>query len=184
MNANLRSHIERKVSYVSGDAVSVTATGQVISATGNIARGDGAVNNMTGNLLTPTRWRLRFTFSTAQAFSTVRILVFQWLDSSIPTASDLLQLTGDARAPHSPLLWINIHKIRVLRDFVTALVPRSTGGSDATYHEIDMPGMSPLQFSSTLSPQMNGLYMLLISDDIIGTAPQLTYTSELVFTDA
>lgn len=184
VSANLRNTIETKVTLVSGDAVSVTATGTVVSATTNLVRGD-TYNTLTGNLLKPTQWICRFTWSTAQSFSTVRALFFQWKDSTTPTASGLLEYTGDARAPHSPLLWTNIHKIHVLKDVVVALKPRVASGYDAKYFEVTMPGMAQLQFAgSSMALQMNGLYILLITDDIIGTAPQFTYASELRFTDA
>lgn len=185
VNASLRNTIEPKVTFLTTDALSVTATGQIVSAIGQISRGDGPINNMTGNLVKPLQWTLRFTYSTAQVFSTVRLLMFQWLDASIPTPAGILQYVGDARAPHSPLLWTNIHKIRKLNDFVRALKPRVASGYDAKYKELNAPGMATVQFSSTsMDVQMNGLYVLLISDDIIGTAPAITMVSEVRFTDA
>lgn len=184
IQSNLRATLEKKVSYVSGDAVSVTATGTMVSAFTNLSRGDG-YNQLTGNLLKPISWVVRYTWSTSQTFSTVRALFFQWLDASVPTPAGILTYTGDARAPNSPLLWTNIHKIRVLKDQIVALKPRADAGYDAKHYEISMPGMATVQFdSTTVTAQMNGLYLLLITDDIIGTAPQLTYASEVRFTDA
>lgn len=184
IQSNLQRVIENKVSYVSGDAVSVTATGTIVSGFTNLSRGDG-YNQLTGNLAKPSKWTLRYTWSTAQTFSTVRLLAFQWLDAAVPTPSGILTYTGDARAPNSSLLWTNIHKIRVLHDQIVALKPRADAGFDAKQYTVNLPGMATVQFdSTTVSQQMNGLYILLISDDIIGTAPQLTYVSELRFTDA
>lgn len=181
----LASQIEEKVTFVSGDAVSVTASGQVVSLTGNLARGDGAINNVTGNKLQPKRLRMRFTYSTAQVFSTVRMLLFQWQDAAVPVPNGILQYIGDARAPASPILWTNHTKVIVKADVVKALEPKATGGSDACYFDVDIRRFAPIMLdSSTLNPQMNGLYFLIISDDIIGTAPQFTYTTELVYTDA
>lgn len=181
----LASQIEEKVTFVSGDAVSVTASGQVVSLTGNLVRGDGAINNVTGNKLQPKRARLRFTYSTAQTFSTVRMLFFQWRDAAVPVPNGVLQYIGDARAPASPILWTNHTKVIVKADVVKALEPKATGGSDAHYFDVDIRRFAPIMLDSTsLNPQMNGLYFLIISDDIIGTAPQFTYTTELIYTDA
>lgn len=128
---------------------------------------------------------MRFTYSTAQAFSTVRLMMFRWLDASVPTPSGLLANTGDARAPHSPLFWTNVHKIKVVHDWILALKPRVASGYDAHFDVLTAGGFPAIQFANgTIDIQLNGLYVLLISDDIIGTAPQCTFVSELIFTDA
>lgn len=181
----LESQIEEKVTFVSGDALSVTATGQVFSLTTNLLRGDGAINNVTGNKLIPKRVRMRFTYSTNQTFSTVRLMLFQWKDASVPTPAGILQYTGDARAPASPIYWSNHTKIVIKADVIKALEPKATGGSDACYFDVDVRRFAPILLDSlSLNPQMNGIYALIISDDIIGTAPQITYTAETIYTDA
>lgn len=111
--------------------------------------------------------------------------MFRWLDASIPAPAGLLAFLGDARAPHSPYLWTNIHKIKVVHDWMMALKPRVASGYDAHFDVLTAGGFPAVQFANgTTDIQLNGLYVLVISDDIIGTAPQLTFVSELIYTDA
>lgn len=181
------NEIEDKVTYVSGDAAGVSNSGTVISLTTNLTRADIAVNGFTGNLLKPTLLKCKYTWSSDQAFSSCRFLAFQFLDSATPVTSGLLQFVTGALPPHSPILWTNIHKIKVLYDHTHTLKLRNTTGTDAKSFEFTIPGerMSTLQFASgTLQPQMNGLYVLAITDDSIVSYPGLTYVTELRYTDA
>lgn len=186
VNSSLRANIEEKVSYVTGNAVSVPYTGVMVSAVGNIARGDGSIDAFTGNLIKPKSLRVRYTWSTDQTYSTCRVLIFRWLDASTPTTSGIFMWSNDARIAYSPLFWTNRRKIKVMYDQAVTLYPHYSGGTAAKYFDTGLIGGWPdIQFASgTTAVQMNGIYIAFVTDDILGTAPQLTYTTELIYTDA
>jgi len=181
----LNSTIEDKVTFVTSLGIGVDYSGTIVSFTNNLTRADVAVDGFTGNLIRPKRGSIDFTWSSDQAFSNVRCLVFQWLDASVPSPTGILQFTGSVRAPHSPLFWTNVHKIRVLYNHVHALKLRNTSGTDAKHFRAEFRGMETIQFASgSTTPQMGGIYALFITDDAAVTYPQITYVTELVFSDA
>ncbi len=121
----------------------------------------------------------------------MRILFFRWLDASTPAQSGLLTYTCVVNAPHSPIYWVNARKIKILHDEVVALKPRAAAGSfDNKIVEFKLklenrcpPIQLPLSGAGA-APQMNGLYLLFISDDAIVSFPQIVYATELQYTDA
>lgn len=183
----VQEEIEDKVTYVTTDALGVSNTGQVVNLQTNLVRADVAVNGFTGNLIKPTNLRCRYVWSTDQTFSSVRLLVFQWKDASIPSLSGILQYAGVTLSPLSPLLWSNIHKIKVLYDKTHTLKLRNTTGFDAKYFEFNIPGdrMETIQFASgTTLVQMNGIFMIAVSDDSVVSYPSLGLIAELTYSDA
>jgi hypothetical protein len=180
----LRNIIESKVCYFETSG-GISYNGSMFSAVANIVRGDGAINQFAGRLIKPTSFRVKFTWSTDQVYNTVRLMVFQWLDASAPTPSGILQSVGSVSAPHSPLNFTNIQKIRVLYDRSYALKVRNTVGLDAKFFDTGFLNPSPIQFNTgSVLQQQYGLYMLAISDDALIAFPNLSLESELLFTDA
>lgn len=185
IKANNKLMIEPKVTHLTQNG-GVDAFGSIFNLTSNLTRGDGAVDQFTGNLLRPSMLRIIGTWSTGQTHNTCRVIVFQWLDASLPTAAGIINVTGSPLAPFSPLLWANVHKIHVLYDEVTTLFPVAGSFSAASFNcrlmncfkTIEMPtGASPV-------PQMAGLYILAVDDDLVPAFPQLVFQAELRFTDA
>lgn len=182
--SEMKTIVEDKVTYTH-DTATVDWNGGIYNISMNLARGDNAIDNFTGNLVKPVSVRIRAEWSTNQIFTTCRILVFQWKDDLVPVPAGILQNTGNVRAPLSSLFWTNVHKISVLADELITLFPVA-GSYAATTVDIHIQkAMKTIQFQSTSSQQqMNGLYMLVISDDIVPTYPQFSFWTEFIFNDA
>ena len=186
LNSALRRNIETKVTYVTSPGFGVSLTSTIVSATTNMSRADQGVDGFTGNIIHPTAFRIRGSISTDQTFSTVRVLSFQFADASTPTMSTVLSQATDVRALHSPILWSNIHKIRVLYDETFALKPGTSGAYDNLIFDSGyIGGLRDIEFASaSTSVQMNGIFTLFVSDDSVVSYPQCVYVTELLYTDA
>jgi hypothetical protein len=183
IRSTIEQDIEKKVTYTRQQG-SVDFVGIVLDLTAGLTRGDGAIDEFTGNTLRPEHLRILASWSTGQSFTSARIIVFQWADSSVPVAAGILQYTGASNAPFSPLYWNNVPLIHVLYDELTTLFPVA-GSFAATNLVINIEGMSNIFYpTGSTIPQKNGLYMCAISDDGVIAYPQFTFISELRFTDA
>ena len=180
----LAKNIEAKVTYTTQQG-GIDYNGSVFNMTSAIARSDNANDGFTGNLILPKCLTIRWAVSTNQTFSRMRLLVFQWKDASSPVPGGILNTIGSAIAPHSPLLLSNKHKVHVLHDEIISLFPVA-GSYAVVTGVIQCTGsLARVQFAtgSTLI-QMNGLFLLAISDDGAPVYPQLDFISELCYTDA
>jgi len=156
--------------------------------TANLVRGDASVDNCTGTLIRPKSLYcdIVWSMSAAANYNTVRVLIFQWKDASSPLPTGVLQTAGPL-APQSMLSWVNFRKIHVLRDQVIELYDH--GGGVCSEHfqhktNLDLPPIQlPLSGAGAV-PQMNGIYMLLISDDALAPIPVADVYTALMFTDA
>ncbi len=189
INAALKANIETKHCILSGNT-GISYNGTVVSVTANLVRGDSSVNEATGTLIRPKWFRFSANLSTDQTFSTMRIMLFRWRDASTPAPSGVINFTGTVNAPHGPIYWVNNRKIVILHDEVVALKPRAAAGSfdnKVVHFERGLGDCPVIQLplsGAGASPQMDGLYLLFVSDDAIVTFPQIVYATELRYTDA
>lgn len=182
--------IETKVTHVNFPTASVTYGGTMHNLQSSLSKSDTAFG-FTGNLVKPKSLRIRGLVSTAQTFNGFRLMIFRWKDSSLPLPSGILDQTSTIYAPYSAPFWVNVHKIEVLHDELVALKVRNNVGEDAHSFDIkinfgdNVPVIQmPDATGPSLTPQMNGLYMLVISDDAVPNYPTFVARSELRFTDA
>lgn len=119
------------------------------------------------------------------------MILFRWKDASTPLPTGLLDQVSTAYAPLSAPYWVNVHKMEILYDRLIALKVRNTVGFDNvtfvhTHHfALDDPSIQlPDSAGPGMVAQMNGLYILFISDDAIATLPTVYCRTELRFTDA
>lgn len=167
----------------------VSANGTVISLTNALTQGDAAIDNYTGYRIKPVRLQLNCSISTDQTFSTVRLMVFRWKDSATPAPSGVLDAIGGGWAPHSHVFAANIGKVVPISDHMLTLKPRVASGYDNQGFNIDLdlsnqPVIYLPQGTSGATPQLNGLYVIMASDDLIANFPAYVWRSRLTFTDA
>lgn len=184
IRANTAEVVEKKVVYTTQNG-GIDITGSVFSLTAGISHGDGAIGQFAGNIVKPVHLKINVEWSTNQQFTTARLIVFQWADSTVPASTGILQYTGSVIAPLSPLYWANVPLIHVLYDELTSLFPVA-GSYAATNLVVNVSKMKKIWMngSGAPSPQKNGLYVIAITDDSVATYPQLKFISELRFTDA
>lgn len=184
IRANNNMIVETKVTYTTQQG-GIDYNGSIYNMAGAWTRGDGAVDQYTGNLVKPKQLTIRGTWSTTQSHSALRLVVFQWADSTIPAPSGILNYIGGVLAPESGLYWTNVHKIHVLYDEKTVLFPVAGSTAAGQFFCNITAGFKPIQVAVTSNlPQMNGLFVVAVSDDAIPAYPQLYFVSELRFTDA
>jgi len=188
VNSALEANLEHKLCNYSG-ASSVNASGTILCVTANLVRGDASVNECTGILIKPKQLEIRLAWSQSGAgfFNTVRAIVFRWHDASTPTGAGILQTTASAFAPLSTISWVNHRKITILDDRMVSLYDRGAAiALKQTVMNVS-PGKAPIQLplsGAGAVPQMDGLYLLLISDDSFGTIPVCDVYMALKYTDA
>lgn len=182
--------IETKVTHLNMPTSSVTYSGTIHNLLGSLAKGDTAFS-FTGNLVKPKSLRIRGLVSTAQTYNGFRLMIFRWKDSSLPAPSGILDQMTTIYAPYSAPFWANVHKIEILHDELIALKVRNTVGEDAHSFDVkinfgdNVPIVQmPDSTGPSLTPQMNGLYLLVVSDDAVPNYPTFVARSELRFTDA
>ncbi len=189
ISAALRANIETKHVINSGSG-GISWNGSIVSVTANLVRGDSSINECTGTLIKPLHFKFSANLYTDQTYSTLRVMLFRWKDASTPAPSGVINNTGSIQGPHGPVYWVNNRKIVVLHDEVVALCPRAAAGSfdnKIVKFERNLGDCPVIQLPASgagVTPQMDGLYLLFISDDSIVTYPGLAWASELRFTDA
>lgn len=155
----------------------VDYTGQSFSLLQNLSRGDNPVNQFQGGRIDPKY--LRFRWNAIQTHNTqttgqLRMIIFQWFDSTVPAPSGLLQTLD----PRSTLFWDNRPNIQVLYDNYMIAQAQTSPANDYVFFDpkgkqntvyIKGKKLSPVEFprSSTI-PHRGDLRCLLISDDTVG----------------
>lgn len=169
----------------------VSATGNVVSLFTNLVRGDSGFNEVSGNSLVVNGVTVKYSCTTDQEYNHVRVMIFQWLDSSIPVMSGILQSTATGLAPFSGKFVTNSQSIRVLHDSTFTVAP--SAGGDTTvlgngFHDrsVYIPGrkLAKVKFNATTNAIQHGnIFIMFVSDDILTSYPQLTWYSRISFTD-
>jgi len=175
-----------------------TEVGGCTNLTQVLARGQGGLNNFIGNTITPKLLEIRYTiahcttttFAPADIYNTWRIIVFQWMDESIPTSLDVVQYTGQF-CTHSPLAIESRKHLRILGEHnkVTWIANSDNGNnSTGTCHQgkFKIPGskMRQLQFAINSNTCINGnLYLFVASDSGFSPHPSIIASARLTFYD-
>lgn len=192
----LRANNDLMVADQNGGYANCTDAGSIVSAFNSLIRGDNGINNFSGNQLIPTSFRMKFSLqipTLAAAFnSVIRVMVVQWWDASVPTATGLLQSVGTTNSTLSPPSITNKDQMTVLHDRLYDINPPSGNGTATgpviQSHSIYVPGkrLKRTKFNATSTAiQDGGIYMLFISQTAAAGAnfPQFSYFSRVTYTD-
>lgn len=169
----------------------VSSTGTIVNLLNSANRGLNGLNGYSGNTINPAGLRLKYYWSTDQVHNSVRVLLFQWFDATVPVLSGILQSITTGQATISPMSTTNLQYIKVLYDGHHLIAPTaadggSVFGSGTAHADVYIPGkrLKQIKYNSTSNVVQDGcLYMLLLSDDSVLNFPQCTYYSRLTFTD-
>lgn len=172
-------------------AVGVSSTGAVYGLLNTLVRGHAGLNNFDGNIIRPQAITFKYYWNTDQAFNTVRVLIVQWNDVTIPTPGSILQAIGTGLGTISPVNINNKSFMKVLYDKTHILAPTAGDASTAygegvVYDQVYIPGkrMKPIRYNATSNTVVTGnLYLLQISDDSIATFPTIHWYSRVTFSD-
>lgn len=191
--SEVRKEIRKKADWLYTDVSGsggVSTTGTIVSLLSSATRGTNGINGFSGNVINPQGLRIKYYWSSDQSFNSVRVLVFQWFDATVPTLSGILQASSTGLATISPILVTNTQYLKVLYDGHHMLAPTAGDaavvGQGVASADIYIPGrrLKQIKYNASSNFVQDGcLYMVLVSDDSIVNFPQCTYYSRLTFTD-
>jgi len=172
-------------------SVDMTATGEVLSLFVNMTRGTLGYNNFVGNTLNIRGITVKYYCRTNQIYNACRVLIFQWMDPSIPAVNGVLQNISSGIGPISNILATNRENIRVLYDkhFVmapTAATDTTTLGYGTFSDSVYIPGSRCQKVkanTNSTTAQHGNICMLLISDDNVLSFPVINYYTRVTFYD-
>lgn len=172
---------------VSATASPVPATGTVVSATVNLARGSAGLNNFEGNTLFPTSFEGKYQIVSTEPNAFLRVMVVQWFDSSIPTPTGILQSVATGFGTMSPVSATNRTVMRVLYDVTHTLqnpdISPAVALAKGRFY-IPASKLRPLRINPTATAlQDGGIYILYVSDDTTSTYPNVAFFNRISFTD-
>jgi hypothetical protein len=167
---------------------SVSNTGTMASLTNSLIRGTDYLNQFEGGRILPEGIQIRYEWTmgslagVGDGTNVCRVIIFQWMDSIVPTVAGILQTVN----PLSAVLLTNRSNIIVLHDRLVSLKQYAPNGNDAQCVQAYVKGkrMVPMEFpSGAVIPQKGGLYALFLSDSTVAPAPNLDFYFRVTFTD-
>lgn len=162
-------------------STTVSDAGAVVSLLGNLTRGDNYIDNFEGGRITPASLEFRVSGTPGDATNVLRVILFQWFDSTTPAAAGVLQLTG-AYGVFSPKYLSNRDNINVLADRTWTMDTYNPVFFERIY--IKGKKMTNVEFpTGAVTAQKGGIYCLMISDSAAATHPSLDWASRVTFID-
>lgn len=172
---------EYKVTDVIQGAISATAAGQVFDLMVNLSSGTGPINQFVGGKIQPVGIQFRYCWQLGDPTNVVRVIIFQWMDSTFPTTAGILASLNAL----APVQLDNRENINILKDEILFLSDTGAGvcnGGGKIY--IPAKRMIPCQFNrSTGAWQKGRLFCLAISDSAVLPSPTITFFHRLTFLD-
>lgn len=165
---------------VNGQAVSTS--GYLISLLANLTPGNGYTNNFLGQKINPVGIKINWEVICGDTTNLMRIVLFQWFDSTAPLAASVLQNNC-----LSPVLIDNRENTKVLRDELVSLaLPSNTGGAVASGSiYVKSKRIQQAYYNANANTWQKGnLYLLFISDSVVLPNPSISYYSRVTFLDA
>lgn len=185
VNRVLKAKADYKHTTVIHNANTISASGTVYDLLASLSRGDNPVNQYNGSMIRAKSIRIRGVVSSVDAYNVFRIIIFQWFDAGVPTPAGLINSTTSANAPYGTTFWTNKYSKKVLRDDTILCDPTGMGVQQLLDYYVSASKIRQTYFptATDIPAQKNGLFMLVVSDSTTINHPQLTFTSEIVYTD-
>lgn len=191
---------KRDVEYKATDQASqaaVSNAGTIVNLTGNLVRGDSFLNNFQGAKIVPIGIQFKWFMIGSQSnialpadnTNGMRIIVFQWFDTTPPGLSNILENTTYIQ--NSAIQINSRDKIRVLMDTSRTTYVSAFDSADNTVSTcfsgkkyIKGSRMQPIYFQATNDAAISGnIYCLLISDSSVIPHPGIAFYSRITFVD-
>lgn len=153
------------------------------SAGTSITSGTGP-NQYVGTVIRPTYLMIRFQIGAADPTNMLRIIVLQDIAGGVPTVPNVLQSTGNIRAPLSALDTRFDNTYRVIADRTFSLDTTTTVQRVGKI-KIGMRQLRPMHFLNGLGTlEKAGIYILAVSDSGVSAHPTLQLYWRLHYKDA
>lgn len=142
------------------------------------------LNQYVGTVMRPTYLMIRWQMAPADPTNMLRILVIQDLAGGIPTVPNVLQSTGNVRAPLSALDTRFDNTYRVIADRTFSL-DTTTAVQRVGKIKIGMRQLRPVHFLDAIGTlEKAGIYILAVSDSGVAAHPTLQLYWRLHYKDA
>lgn len=158
----------------------IPSTGQVDALTSGIAQGDTAITRE-GDQITLKSIFLRFEIIHGDSTNIFRIILFRWMEATVPSISSVLESNVTAGYPLSPLLRNANHRIQVLYDNLFA---QSTNTNANIVEKVYVnKNLGNCEWQQTGSVESGQVYLLMVSDSGGAPNPTIKYYSRVTYTD-
>lgn len=169
----------------------INHNGTVFSLLSTLSRGDNSLNNFRGDTITPLSLKMRYTLLANDQPQNMRVIIFQWFQSSTPTPAGLLDtpnsFLGTALAPFSDKQFDNRKTYKILYDKFHNLTNTGAGDNNISHGvEVYIPSVAfqPIEFVyNSGAPQKGGLYVCAVSDSSAPTHPSFFYVCSIIASD-
>lgn len=171
-----------KITDSQQNGTAISSGGSIFDLYTAMAPGTGYISTFVGAKVNPVGVNVNWECVCADNTNIMRLVLFQWMDSSVPVPSGILQ--GNAL---STVNVTNRENIRVLRDeLVSMALPDATGFAIASGKwYVPSRKMVPSQYNSGLAIfQKGGLYLLCMSDSGIIAHPTVSFYTRVTFLDS
>lgn len=187
VNRTLNSRNEWKhIRYF--NSLSVTGgTGQT-NQLSHIPQGD-QVAQRDGNTVRATRLHLKYALENADYSNTVRVIVYQWIPNTTPSAGVLLADTTSVYCNLAPYNTDHVGKDKsalILYDKFHTLNENYSGGIERKQvnTKIDLRRKKIEMLEATGVQGNNHIWVTVVSDSALSSHPTFTYMSRLYFQDS
>lgn len=189
INKVINSRAEKKY-YITNSGpspykVGISTAGYVAQMSG-IGQGDTDTSRDGDSLLVKSL-NLNYQIEVGDTFNVIRVIMFQWFPTSVPTAGNILQdVTLGVLNPHQTYNHDLRYNYKVLYDKTHTIGATSTNIpivkiSKQVY--ITSGFKRKLQYQAATTTGNNQFYLMAISDSSAGPDPQLIYNVKLNFLD-
>lgn len=156
--------VEMKAYDVANFTEVVTYNGHVEPISPPIARGTGPADRI-GSEIHIKGVLARLHYLSDFTYNGIRTIIIRWNASGTPTCANILQTTGTAFAPYSPLIRDASHKFQVLYDNLQVL-----GTENNLQHSVDkiyLKNIGNAVWDDNNTPQKGQIFACFISDAAI-----------------
>lgn len=174
---------------IRGTASTANNTGTMLDLLVNLGKGDEMLDDFSGSFIDPVNIRIRYScgIGVEKENSIWRVIVFQWFDSTVPTAADLFDTAASfaagVLAPYADKDQQVARTTKILYDrfFVIDKLAANT-----MYDTIYIPGkkLKRVHFTATgATVKSGGLYLLFLTESAVANHHPFAQGSSVMYTD-
>lgn len=185
--AIVRPLSDNRYTYSTIGSTGVTNSGAYLTGATlcDTVTGDNTFGERQGDVITPTRLIMRYTWNVADASNVCRLIVFQWKPDSNsfpPTAilNNVIDIStlGSNGAPLARYIY-DQKNFHILYDSTHDLVDTASNMSVTRTVNVYGKKLRPIRYTNGASLGHNNIYAIVLSDSAAAPNPAITMTMEL-----
>lgn len=138
-----------------------------------------------GDKIMASHLKFNYSIENGDAYNNVRVIAFQWFNSSTPTVADILIISGG----YDVLSQYNVDKAlsyKIMYDkihHITANYSGQTNSTNVVRKKLRLP-RKQIQYEAGSTTGINKVYLMYISDSSGPSHPAINYSCKLIFNDS